>query len=314
MRLLFFATIFVLGSCTITKRVHRPGFNVEWNRKYSTQSTFNYENSDSVVRIDREHEKQQFASTKNDSIIPPDNISVGSEESLHTNKVKAHERTNLNSSFISLKDQSRHEEQIQRISAVLKKYTEPEEPETNEEGYYLTMGVLSLLLIIVLAIVALTTVRSSAVMYTAGIAMCGIPLLFIYMIRCFRTAKEIRASKPAKPNEVETKPKPEIKEETHPKKEIPVEKTSPKIDKAEKDNVAIISFIFFLFSILFAFITPGLGLILFIVSLMLAIYSLSRKTINGNPLRYRGLAWVPVIAALFTIILALIILIGFIFF
>ena len=310
MRLLFFATILFLGSCTITKRVHRPGFNVEWNKKYSTKNTFESKNSDSVVRIVREHERQQLASIKNDSIISPNDISVDSEEIFDTDKAKTHDRTSFNSPFISLKHQSRHEEQIQRISAVLKKYTEPEDPETKDEGYFMTMGVLSLLLIVILAMVALTTVRSSAVMYTAGIAMCGIPLLFVYMIRCFRTAKEIRATKPAKPIEIKPEPKPEIKEETEPRKEIPVEKTSTRIGKPENDTVAIFSFILFLFSILLSFAVPFLGLVLFLLSLVLAIYSLSRKTINGNPLRYRGLAWVPVIITLLAIVIGLVILIA----
>jgi hypothetical protein len=309
MRLLFFATILFLGSCTITKRVHRPGFNVEWNKKYSSQNTFESKNSDSVVRIVHEHEKQQLASAKNDSIISPNDISVDTEEIFDTEKAKPHDRTAFNPSFISLKNQSRHESQIQQFSKVLKKYTEPTEPEMKNESYYTTMGILSFLLIVVLAIVALTTVRSSAVMYTAGIAMCGIPLLFVYMIRCFRTAKEIRATKPAKPIEIKPEPKPEIKGEIEPKKEIPVEKTSKSIGKPENDTVAIFSFILFLFSILLAFALPFLGLLLFLLSLILAIYSLSRKTINGKPLKYRGLAYIPVIFTLVFLILSIVALV-----
>lgn len=294
--------------------MHRSGFNVEWNKKYSTQNSYESKNSDSVVRIKSEHEKQQIASLKNDSITSANDILVDSEEIFDNKKAKTLDQTTLNASFISLKDQSRHEEQIQRISAVLKKYTEPEEPETKDERYYMAMDVLSLLLIVILVIVALMTVRSSFVMYTAGIAMFGIPLLFVYMIRCFRTANEIRPMKPAKPIEVKPEPITEIKVETEPRKEIPVEKTSTRIGKPENDTVAIFSFIFFLFSILFAFAVPVVGLILFIVSLMLAIYSLSRKSIDGKRLRYRGLAWVPVIITLLTILLALVIVIGFIFF
>lgn len=86
MRLLFFSVILVLGSCTITNRVHRRGFKVEWNKKYSTQNKFDSKNSDSTVRIERKHEKEQFAYEKNDSIITSNEISTDSEQPLGKNK------------------------------------------------------------------------------------------------------------------------------------------------------------------------------------------------------------------------------------
>jgi len=38
---LFLVIILLLSSCTITKRVHRKGVNIEWHKKYSTHQSFN---------------------------------------------------------------------------------------------------------------------------------------------------------------------------------------------------------------------------------------------------------------------------------
>jgi hypothetical protein len=316
MRLLFFASILILGSCTVTKRVHRPGFNIEWNKKYSTHNKISDTDSSHVLA-----NKSEFPNENKIGLVNTDSTRSTVDQKIRTkNDVTAIEQSKgknlaiFNSPAKTLIENKNRTEQFEAFSTVLKKYTEPTATESKDENYYLTIGVLSMLLIIVLVIVALTTARSSIVMYTAGLAMFGIPLLFIYMIRSFRTAREIKASKPVKIVEEKPISKPELKEENEPKKEIPDTKTSATIGKPENDTVAIFSFILFLFSILLAFALPFLGLLLFFLSLVLAIYSLSRKTIDGKPLRYRGLAWFPVILTIIALVISLVILIAFLSF
>ncbi|GAB5416658.1 MAG: hypothetical protein Crog4KO_21470 [Crocinitomicaceae bacterium] len=71
-------TIFLLlclASCTITKRVHRPGYHIEWKKNYRAQNTPNKEN-ESASKAESEHLETSELELKKSDVATPKQLEL----------------------------------------------------------------------------------------------------------------------------------------------------------------------------------------------------------------------------------------------
>ena len=56
----FLLTLFLLGACTITKRVHNPGWHVEWKHTYSANDKeFSYQAEKEYIKLEHTEKPEQ---------------------------------------------------------------------------------------------------------------------------------------------------------------------------------------------------------------------------------------------------------------
>jgi hypothetical protein len=288
MRLNFIFLLLVLGSCTIAKRVHRPGLFIQWNNAHTPQKpaessnktsqqlltsadlneSFDFEHSEETEKKEHlystEIVKSSSATNKGESAIRPKEFQP--LQTL-TNTIRAAEQ---------LKNKDKTHETKSAVTNTVQK----------PRSFYMGMGIISILLIFALGIILLATLGSPVLYYTAGIAMLGIPLLFIYALKNIKIARsipkveKIRVTPTKAPTESGNKPD--------------NSSNAGSQDKIKTANTAAItSFVLFITSILLIFV-PFLSLLLFIASVIAGIIAISRNNKSPFHLRYTGLAWASV--------------------
>jgi len=288
MRLAFIFLLLVMGSCTVTKRIHRPGMSIHWHNGYTTQKS------------------AEPSRNKTQEINAPANLieSLDFENSEESEKkdnfssneiVKSRSATNTGESAVrpkefqplqTLRNTIRTAEQLKNKDKTHVTKSAVTNTVQRPRSFYIGMGILSILLIFALGVTLLATLGSPILYYTAGIAMLGIPLLFIYALKNIKIAgsipkvEKIRVTPTKTPTESGNKPD--------------NSSNAGSQDKISTANTAAItSFVLFIASILLLLV-PFLSLLLFIASVIAGIIAISRNNQSPFHLRYTGLAWASV--------------------
>ena len=304
MRILFFATILVLGSCTITKRVHRPGFHVQWNTSYSTYNGVEKsENQTDPIQVIQEDYVEEIG-IRTEMNEPKKNLELGTTALKIPESLEEIVRPNLHSGTVkNLSNACSTFMEIKKKHAPRKLVVK----QISEKGrnFYSNLAILSILLIFTLVIIVLVTLASPSLYYTAGIALLGIPLLFIYAIRNIKIAKSFPVVSKAR-----------VVPKKQPNQSNNNQNNTDKVvlnRNETKNTAAIVSLILFLSSILLIFV-PFLSILLFLGSSVAGVIGIVRNKQSPVPLRYTNLAWVSVGITLTILVLALIIIIALILF
>lgn len=105
MRIALLLSLLFLFGCTVTKRVHRPGFHVEWKKNYSISA------SASVIEKDKAQEASARSTSPSDSKISPNQLDQHDEVLLDSEK---HEIVESDDSGL-LKSAKNHREGLKEI-------------------------------------------------------------------------------------------------------------------------------------------------------------------------------------------------------
>jgi hypothetical protein len=306
MRLTFIFLLLVLGSCTVTKRMHRPGYHIEWKATNAVQKST--VSSDREILAELPNEGQNEAYEK----IQPKTFNQTTPEETVKPAIQENEKfkkLEMRSTALFQKVEAPRKvgRTISGIASMIKEHTAAADTLQKPKSYYVTMGILSLLLLLALVIILLATLKSPSLYYTAGVALLGIPLLFLFAIKNFKIARSIPIDRKVK---IEKKA-PELDKTSPSDKNTNNETTGTKPSEQNtvtrpKNGAAISSFVFLLASLTLAII-PFLGIILFLISFILGITAIVRDQRSSVPLRYTALAWVAVGIA--TVIISIFLLI-----
>lgn len=298
MRLFLLSILLVTGSCTVTKRIHRPGISIQWHNGYTTQkSAETLRNKTTEFNVPA-NISESFDVEHSQEIEKKERLS-SNEPSQTCYAIFLEEKTTPLMDFQPiqlLKKTIKQAEQLKHKHRSIETKSTGKNTEEKPRSFYMGMGILSVILILALGIILLATLGSPVLYYTAGIAMLGIPLLFIYAIKNFRSAQsmpkiqKIRVTPTKTPNQQGNKPD-----------ALSSKGSQDKISTV--NTAAITSFVLFITSILLILV-PFLSLLLFITSMIAGIIAIIRNNRSPFHLRYTGLAWVSVgITITFTVIL-----------
>lgn len=300
MRLFFISLLLlVTGSCTVTKRIHRPGMSIQWYKGYTSEKSVEPSRNKAIEINAPADISESFAVEHSQETEKKERLSSNEPSQTTYAIVLQEENTTPRIDFQPiqlLKKTIKQAEQLKHKRKSIKTKSTGNNTEEKPRSFYMGMGILSIILILALGITLLATLGSPVLYYTAGIALLGIPLLFIYAIKNFRSAQsipkiqKIRVTPTITPNQQGNKPD-----------ALSSKGSQDKISTV--NTAAITSFVLFITSILLILV-PFLSLLLFIASVIAGIIAISRNNRSPFRLRYTGLAWASVgITITFTVIL-----------
>lgn len=298
MRLFFVSLLLVTGSCTVSKRIHRPGMSIQWHKGYTTEKSAEPSRNKAIEFNEPADISESFDVEHSQETEKKERLS-SNEPSQTTYAIVQEEKTTPLMDFQPiqlLKKTIKQAEQLKHKRRSIETKSTGNNTGEKRRSFYMGMGILSIIIILALGITVLATLGSPVLYYTAGIALLGIPLLFIYAIKNFRNAQSI-------PKIQKIRVTPTITSNQQGNKPDALSSKGSQDKISTVNTAAITSFVLFITSILLILV-PFLSLLLFITSVIAGIIAISRNYRSSFQLRYTGLAWASVgITITFTVIL-----------